>query len=42
MAAINSFVNDDGPVTCWLYDLECYMSFLNDGDIQLILEFKNT
>ena len=25
-----------------LYDLECYFSFLNDVDIQLILKFKNS
>ena len=30
-----------GPVTFFLYDLECYF-FLNDMDIQLVLEFKNS
>ena len=28
------------PVTFLLYDLECYF-FLNDVDLQVILEFKN-
>ena len=39
MAAINSFVNADEPVTFLLYDLKLY--FLDEVDIQLILNFEN-
>ena len=38
--SISSFENIDRPVTFLLYDLECEFLFLNDVDLQLILEFK--
>ena len=38
---MNQFCNNAGPVTFLLYGLErMRISFLNDVDIQLILEFK--
>ena len=38
---MNQFCKNAGPLTFLLYDLErMLISFLNDVDIQLILEFK--
>ena len=41
LAGKSSFSNIDLSITFLLYDLESYF-FLNDVDIQLILEFKNS
>ena len=40
LAAKSSFANIDRPVTFLLY-VRMLITFLNDVDIQLILEFKN-
>ena len=41
LVAIRRFADIDGSVTFLLYNLEFYF-FLNDVDIQLILEFKDS
>ena len=41
-AAISSFGNIDGTVFFFSIRLKMLISFLNDGDIQLILEFKKS
>ena len=40
LTATRCFAIIDQPVTCLLYDLECKFRFLDELDIQLILEFK--
>ena len=39
---LSNFANITGPLPFLLYDLKCQFVFLNDVDIQLKLEFKNS